>query len=141
MTPPLHGFEVHAEYRMYQNTIALYMGRHDPLSNRQARVLEWLPSISTDDSGTIVAMEPSISVSREQAVAMMAAMWRVGIRPPDISNESDVVNHLQAHIADLREELKRSHTVIRELNSIIAEQVIDDPTPRSHQIGQLGGRG
>jgi hypothetical protein len=121
----LDGFEVHAEQRFYQDQICLYIGAHR--NDRTQIVMPWVPVIETHLSeGSAVTNEPTITMSRAQATAMMAAFWRAGVRPPGIANEGDVVNHLQAHIADLREQVKQSHIVIRELNSILAERVMPD---------------
>ena len=118
----LDGFDVHAEFQLYQNAVMLYMG------NRTTRVMPWIATIvqynEIDQASVQPRMEPTFTLSRPQATTMLDALWKVGIRPPGVSNESDVVNHLKAHIADLREELKRSHTVIRELNHILAERAL-----------------
>jgi hypothetical protein len=65
--------------------------------------------------------DPSLVFSRKQATLIMEEMWKLGVRPPGITNEADVIVLLKEHLADLRKELERAHTVIRELNHIIAE--------------------
>ena len=46
--------------------------------------------------------EPTLQVTREEAVTLMDALWRSGIRPHDARDISDLVAAKDKHLKDMR---------------------------------------
>lgn len=129
----LREFEAFVEPRFYLDELGIYLIRHTPTHTHYVRPVPLTIEAVDRGEATSRQQEPSFSLPRPMTQAMVTALWRVGVRPYSMTDDSDRVRLQEAHIADLRkqldakdEQLKQQHTVIRELNSIIAERAIQD---------------
>lgn len=117
----VRGFEAHIENRPYQDSIGIYLVKHgEGASNYVLPTVLTIQTRNHDLSAMI--HEPSLELPRDMVAQIMTGLWRIGIRPVGVTDDSDKVELLKAHVADLREQLKNSTTIIRELNSIIADR-------------------
>ena len=86
-----------AEYDPSARAIPLYVWARQPNGELfAARPVVFEPVDET------LMREPTLYLSLENANSLMDDLWRAGVRPTNIRNQSEIVNAKDRHIEDLR---------------------------------------
>lgn len=59
-----------------------------------------LPEAVRNEQGAII--EPSLTLSNQEARSLMNALWHAGLRPSEFQSPNGEINRMSAHLEDMR---------------------------------------
>jgi hypothetical protein len=109
-------FDVFAERSVYADTVAFFIAHRDSMlritDQREVRRVIKPVVWQVDESPLGDVTEPALELPVPFAKALMTELWRVGVRPAGVRDDSDRVVAMQSHIDDLRAHIKALYDII-----------------------------